>query len=208
MDVEQLEKLQQDGLISRYTLIVYDSGSLAFCTPGSAELHFVTNGMGIEPNQYPLAGSLTIGEPGGIGLPTLLQQVGDLVITRDLAEEYALHLGDTITLSDLRTGIPLQAAIRGIAYNTTNHQGGTLYYSIDTAQALAGGEPILNVAIANTPQVGAASSTLIDNGWRWPQTAWVNSSWEQESTEALNLPEKRTCYHLLAARSVRQSLME
>jgi putative ABC transport system permease protein len=165
IDVEQLDKLQQDGLISRYTLIAYNSGSLAFHTPGSAELHFVSNGMGIEPVKYPLAGSLTIGEPGSIGIPSLLEQVGDVVITRDLAEDYALHVGDTIFLSDLRAGIPLRAAIRGIAYDTPNHQGGKLYYSIATAQSLAGGQPVLNVAIANSSQVGAASRTLSDSGW-------------------------------------------
>jgi putative ABC transport system permease protein len=165
LDVEQLDQLQQDGLISRYTLIAYNSGSLAFHTAGSAELHFVSNGMGIEPDKYPLAGSLTIGEPGSIGLPSLLQQVGDVVITRDLAEEYALHVGDTIFLSDLHAGIPLQATIRGIAYDTPNHQGGKLYYTIATAQSLAGNRLVVNVAIANSSQVGAASRALSDNRW-------------------------------------------
>jgi putative ABC transport system permease protein len=165
MDVEQLDKLQQDGLISRYTLIAFNSGSIAFHTPGSAELHFVSNGMGIERDKDPLAGSLTIGEPGNIGLHTLLQEVGDVVITRDLAEEYRLHVGDPIVLSDLSTGIPLQAVIRGIAYDTPNHQGGKLYYTIATAQSLADGQQVLNVAIANSSQVGAASRALGNSGW-------------------------------------------
>ncbi len=166
IDTEQLDKLQQEGLISRFTLIAFNSGSIAFHTSGSAELHFVSNGMGIEPDKYPLAGPLTIGEPGNIGLPTLLQQVGDVVITRDLAEDYRLRVGDPIVLSDLSVGIPLQAVIRGVAYDTPNHQGGKLYYSIATAQALAGSQPVLNVAIANSSQVGAASIALSDSGWR------------------------------------------
>jgi putative ABC transport system permease protein len=165
IDAEQLDQLQQEGLISRYTLIAFTNGSLSFHTPGSAELHFVSNGMGIEPDKYPLAGSLTIGEPGSIGLPTLLQRVGDVVITRDLVEEYRLHVGDTIFLSDLSVGFPLQSVIRGVAYDTPNHQGGKIYYSIATAQALAGDEPVVNVAIANSSQVGSASSALSNSGW-------------------------------------------
>lgn len=162
---EQLNQLQQDGLISSYTLIAYNNGSIAFHTPGTAELHFVSNGMGIEPEKYPLAGSLTIGEPGSIGLPTLLQQVGDVVITRDLAEDFILHVGDTIILSDLRQGIPLTATIRGIAYDTPNHQGGKLYYTIATTQALAGGQPVINTVIVNSTQVGVTIEALSSNGW-------------------------------------------
>lgn len=161
----QLKQLQQDGLISRYTLIAYNSGSIAFHIPSSPELHFVSIGMGIEPEKYPLAGSLTIGEPGSIGLPTLLQQVGDVVITRDLAEDFRLHVGDTIILSDLRQGIPLTATIRGIAYDTPNHQGGKLYYTIATAQALVDSQPVINTAIVNSTQVGATIEALSSNGW-------------------------------------------
>ena len=134
--VDQLNSLQQAGEISRYTLIALNS-SIMFHTPGSGEMHFAGNGMGIEPDKYPLAGSLTIRDPGSTGLPTLLRQVGDVVITRDIAQEYDLKVGDPLVLADARVGAPVQATVRGIANDTPNHQGDKIYYTLETARQLA-----------------------------------------------------------------------
>ncbi len=163
-DIAQLDALQQSGEISNYTLIAFSS-SVMFHAPGSGDMHFVGTSLGVEPGKYPLAGSLTIGEPGNVGLPTLLQQVGDVVVTRDLAESNHLAVGDPIALADLRTGVPLEGTVRGIAYDTPNHQGDKIYYSLDTAQALAGGQPVVNTVIANSDQAPTVSGKLESAGW-------------------------------------------
>jgi putative ABC transport system permease protein len=134
-------------------------------------MHFAGTGMGIEPDKYPLAGSLTIGDPTSTGLPTLLQKAGDVVITRDLAERYNLKVGDRIVLSDLRVGAPLKGTLRGIAYDTPNHQGEKLYYSLATAQKLANGQPgiapqtAVNTVIVNTAHPETLIAKLESSGW-------------------------------------------
>ena len=163
--IEQLAELQRRGAISRYTLIAYNSSSIAFHAAGAGDLHFAGIGMGIQPDQYPLVGSLSIQEPGGAGLPALLQQVGDVVVTRDLALEYNLKVGDPLILADLRSGAPLEGRVRGIAYDTPNHQGDKIYYTIETAQKLASGQPVINTVIVNTGQAEAVTEELNSSGW-------------------------------------------
>jgi len=169
-DVDQLKTLQQNGEISAYTLIAFNNWSLMLRAAGSSEMHFVGTAMGIEPDRYPLAGSLTIGEPGNTGLTTLLQQVGDVIVTRDAAGDYGLKVGDPIVLSDLRTGIPVAGTVRGIAYDTPNHQGDKIYYSVETAQKLANGQPVVNTAMVNTAQPQRVVTALESSGWgvNWP----------------------------------------
>lgn len=170
-DIDQLQALQQSGEISRYTLIAYNNTSIMFRSAGSGEMHFAGTGMGIQPDRYPLAGSLAIGDPSSTGLPTLLHKVGDVVITRDLAARYNLKVGDPLVLSDLRDGVPLEGILRGIAYDTPNHQGEKLYYSIATAQKLANGQPgsaevtTVNTVIVNAAHPERVITKLESSGW-------------------------------------------
>jgi putative ABC transport system permease protein len=185
-DIEQLASLKEKGVLSQYTLIAY-SHSLTFRTPGSGEMHFVGNGLGVEPEKYPLAGALTIVEPGNIGLPSLLGQAGDVVVTRDVAEEYGLKVGQPLVLADLRTGAPVDGVIRGIASDTPNHQGDKIYYSLETARRLAGDQPVINTVIANTsgPQNAGSPQAALDalegSGWS------VNWAASQEDDRTANL---------------------
>jgi putative ABC transport system permease protein len=164
-DIAQLESLRQSGQISRYTLIAFNSSSIMFHTAGTGEMHFAGTGMGVEPLKYPLAGSLAIGEPGSVGLPTLLQRIGDVVVTRDIAERYNLKVGDPIVLADLRVGVPVAGTLRGIAYDTPNHQGEKIYYSIETARKLANGLPVVNTVILNAPHPESLRAKLEQGGW-------------------------------------------
>ena len=101
-DIDQLDALQQSGEISDYTLIALSS-SIMFHTSDSGEMYFAGGGFGVEPEKYPLAGGLQLGEPVNATLPTLLRQAGDVVVTRDLAEEHQLMVGDLIVLADARS---------------------------------------------------------------------------------------------------------
>ncbi len=162
--VEQLKAMQQSGEIARYTLIAYNS-LLMFHTPGSGEIHIASTAMGISPSEYPLAGALAIGQPADTRLTTLLQQVGDVVVTRDIAQEYNLKVGDPLVLADYQYGTPLTGTVRGIAYDTPNHQGSKVYYSVETAQKLANGMPVLNTVIANFSSANIDTQKLNDLGW-------------------------------------------
>jgi putative ABC transport system permease protein len=161
----QLQDLKQSGAISDYTLMDY-STSLAFHLPGSGELIFPSTGMGVDQEKYPLAGSLTIREPKNKPLTRLLVGAGDVVITRDLALEYHLKVGDEIYLSDLNLGRPLAGRIRGIASDTPNHQGSKVYYSHETANLLSGRESSANTVLVNAGDPQAVASTLENSGWR------------------------------------------
>jgi putative ABC transport system permease protein len=163
-DLTQLQSLQLSGEISSYTLIAFNS-SIMFHTPGDGEMHFAGSALGIEPDKYPQAGSLVIGMPASADLASSLQQVGDVIVTRDIAEEYNLQIGDHLVLSDLNVGVPLQGTLRGVAYDTPNHQGDKIYYSIATAQQLADGGPVIDTAMLNSPRAAALSATLENSGW-------------------------------------------
>jgi putative ABC transport system permease protein len=179
--VDQLQALQQAGKIDRFTLIAYNS-SLTFHLPGSGELHFIYNAYGVTPDEYPVIGTLSIGQPGSTSLPalsSLLEQVGDVVITRDLAQEYNLKLGDPIVLADLRFGTPVQGVIRGIAYDTPNHLGSKIYYTVATAQRLANSQQVFTVAMVNAADPGTLGSELSQSGWSVSFASGVAKNSEQ-----------------------------
>lgn len=170
--VEELKALQASGEIERFTLMAYTS-SLTLRRLDSGELIFVAAGMGIEPGVYPLAGTLALSEPGNVGASTLLQEPGDVLITRDIAEENNLHVGDRIVLADLHAGAPVAGHIRGIASDTPNHQGSKIYYTLETAQRLATGQPAINLALAMAADPAAVAEKLGASGWSVTTAAWL-----------------------------------
>lgn len=162
--VAGLDGLVRDGVLNDYTLVAYTS-SLTFHRPDSGELQFVSEGIGIDPAAYPPIGSLTVEGLDGAGLPTLLAESGDVLVSRDLALEYNLAVGDRLVLSDLNAGNPLQARIRGIVSDTPNHKGSKLYYSLATAAQLAGNDRSLNTVLATTSEPDTAKARLDSLGW-------------------------------------------
>ena len=160
-----LETLRQSGVIDRYTLLGYTS-NLTFRLPGSGELHFPSAGLGINPDNYPLVGGLTIGEPGNTGQAALLQEIGDVLVTYDLALEYDLQVGDELVLADHSVGASIPGRVRGIIIDTPNHQGSKMYYNLATAEALAASPRYLNTALLTSTNSAAARGLLEENGWR------------------------------------------
>ncbi len=170
--LRQLEDLQQSGAIEHFTLIGHTS-SLTYRLPGSGELHFAAGGLGIDPLEYPLAGALVVSEPGNVGAATLLQEVGDAIITRDIAEETGLRVGDRLVLADLGWGAAVAGWVRGIAADTPNHQGSKVYYTLATAQALTNGKPAANLVLVNAPRPEALVKKLRASGWQATSAAWL-----------------------------------
>ncbi len=159
-----LQALQAEGVIERY-LLAAQAGTLLWHLPNTGENHFASRGLGIDPAAYPLAGRLVLAVPENMGLPSVLAAAGDLVISRDLADTYGLAVDDTLVLADLDVGRPVSGVVRGIASDTPNHEGGRIYYTIATAEALAGGQRAVNVAVINAPQPQAALDRLLALGW-------------------------------------------
>jgi putative ABC transport system permease protein len=163
-DVAGLDQAVRDGVLDEYTLVAYTS-SLTFHLPDSGELHFPSEGIGIDPAAYPPIGALSVESPHSAELPALLAGEGDVLISRDLALEYDLAVGDSLVLSDLTAGQPLQVSIRGIITDTPNHKGSKLYYSLETAARLAGSERALNTVLATTSDPETARQRLKAAGW-------------------------------------------
>jgi putative ABC transport system permease protein len=163
--IAALDGLAQSRQIQRYTLIAYTS-SLTFHRPGSGELHFAAAGMGIDPANYPLAGAFQVSQPGNTGAATLIQRAGDLLVTRDIAREENLQLGDRLILADLAVGATVEGQIQGIVSDTPNHQGGKIYYSLETARILSSSHTPENTALVTAPNPTALIPTLEASGWR------------------------------------------
>jgi putative ABC transport system permease protein len=162
---EMLRSLHQAEKIQRYTLLAY-SDSLTFHQVNSGELYFPTAGFGVDVQKYPLAGPLTIENVGKHGLADLLSSPGDVLITRDIALDQGLGVGDTLVLSDLRVGVPVTGHIRGIVKDTPNHQGSKVYYNLATAEMLANGGRILNTALLLANDPPGLIPDLQTSGWR------------------------------------------
>ncbi|NMB90716.1 MAG: FtsX-like permease family protein [Chloroflexi bacterium] len=160
----RLQELQQAGAIEGYTLLAYTS-SLAFHKPGSGELSFVSAGLGIDPLAYPPAGQLTIGEPANTGLATLLQGEGDILVTRDLAIDHDLAVGDRLILADTTVGATLECQVRGIIADTPNHQGSKIYYALPSAARLANTPQVLNTALVTAGDPPVLARILEEEGW-------------------------------------------
>lgn len=160
-----LQTLQEEGVIERFTLIAYSS-ALMLRAPGVEEAIMPATGMGVDPAVYPLAGALRLAENTSGGLDVLLAEPGSVIITKDLALEYDLQVGDPLVLADLRSGAPLAGAVRAIAVDTPNHQGSKVYYSLETAEQLAGWERAANTVLVNAPDSAAAKVRLEQSGWR------------------------------------------
>ena len=163
--IAALDELVQQGLLEKYTSLAYTS-TLAFHLPDSGELNFISAGMGITADEYPPIGELVLEDADSPALSVLLSDLGDIMISRDLAMQYHLAAGDTIILSDLNSGAPVEAHIRGIIVDTPNHKGDKIYYSLATAQALAGSDRILNTVLATTQKPEKAEAALDSQGWR------------------------------------------
>lgn len=160
----ELRALQESGEIQDYLLIAQNF-NLVFSFPGSGEVHFEAGGYGIDPQKYPLAGSFVVSKPGNIGPESLLQSPEDVLVTRDIADDYDLQVGDPIRLSDYETGAVAEGVVRGIVSDTPNHQGSKIYYTLAMAERLAGGRRAVNVAVALADDPEHPAERLNESGW-------------------------------------------
>lgn len=162
-DLEQFEAWRQDGLIAAYTPISWGSASY-LRTPANGRAVFISRAMGIDPATYPLVGELVLREPAGATAADVLQNPTDVMITRDLAAEQNLHIGDTILLAG--EGTPTLLTVAGIIAATPTQQGDSVFYSLETARLIENREAVVTTIPVVWGSVPDAPQTLIDSPYQ------------------------------------------
>lgn len=162
-DLAQIEQWHQDGLIADYTLLSFGSANY-LRTPTNGRVTFLQFGTGIDPKTYPLTGNLVLREPAGAQAADVLRNPSDALITRDLADQLGVRLGDRILLSGNST--PFKLNITGIVGATPGQVGDSVFYSLDTAQLIENREDVITAISVNWGRVPNAEQTIIDSPYR------------------------------------------
>jgi predicted lysophospholipase L1 biosynthesis ABC-type transport system permease subunit len=162
-DLDQIETWQQQGLIEDYTLI--SNGSAAYLrTPTNGHVTFLVRALGIDPLTYPLTGNLVLLEPAGADAADVLRAPTDVLVTRDIADQRGLHVGDSILLSG--DSIPIQLTIAGIVGAPPTHIGDSVFYSLTTARLIENREDVVNSISVNWGTAANAEQTVIDSPYQ------------------------------------------
>ena len=161
-DLEQIETWQQQGLIADYTLV--SNGSPIYLrTATNGHVSILFNALGIDPATYPLVGELVLREPAGATAADVLKNPTDVLVTRDIADNREIHLGDTVTISGDST--PIQLTVAGIVGATPTQQGALVYYSLETARLVEKRDDVINMAAVNWGSAPNADQTIIDSAY-------------------------------------------
>ncbi len=188
--VEQFEAWQESGVVERYAVYYSsNSGPLILTTPGSGRVSFVRNAIGFEAGGYPLLGEIVVGDPAGAAATDLLRQPGDVIITKDLAEERGVSVGDTVLVGSEMGGAPEPLQVAGIATNTPNYQGASLFFNLETARLLTGhSNPLttVNVIWADEASGDTALEELLSSGW-YAHTPDMLSERNRQMRDMMNL---------------------
>lgn len=159
-DMEQIEAWHEQGYIAEYTPV--SDGSAAYLrTPTNGRVTFVLNARGIDPATYPLVGELVLREPAGASAADVLQNPTDVLVTRDIADERGLRIGDSILLSGSST--PIELTVAGIVGATPDQQGDSVFYALDTARLIENRENVINTISATWGSAPDAAQTVIDS---------------------------------------------
>ncbi len=160
----EFEALRESGQVTAFMPLAHDN-SVTLRTRDSGELHFIDMGIGIDPQLYPLVGDFVMQEPGGIEAAELLKQSGDVVVTRDLAQELGLSVGDSIHVGSLNRGRAIEALVRGIVGQTPDGYGSRVYYNLETAQQLEGNETHIDSIVLTATDPDAVQAIYEEKGW-------------------------------------------
>ena len=145
-DLAQFETWKQEGILADYTFV--SNGSATYLrTPTNGRVTLLLDAEGIDPSVYPLTGDLVLREPAGASAAEVLQNPTDVLITRDVADQRGLHVGDSVLLSGDST--PIQLRVAGIVGATPSQRGSSVFYSLDTARLVENREDVVNLVMAN-----------------------------------------------------------
>ncbi len=135
--IADLDRLKAAGQIAVYTLTAENPAS--FLKPAnSGHAHaLIGQRMGVDPATYPLVGRFVFSTPTTT-LAQALATPGDALITRDLAQNIGLAVGDHFSLSGAPGTAPTDLRVAAIATDTPRHIGDSVYYSLATARRVSG----------------------------------------------------------------------
>lgn len=181
-DLAQMKTWQEQGLIADYSPL--SNGSAAYLrTPSNGRVTFLRGAFGIDAATYPLTGHLILREPSGATAADVLKNPKDVLVTRDLADQRGLRLGDPVLLSG--DSIPIQLTVAGIVDATPTQQGASVFYSLETARLIENRQDVINRILINWGTAPDAERTIVDS----PYDVYVAVSREEivESSSTTNL---------------------
>ncbi len=160
--LDLLDALQADGVITAYSPVNEIYGML-MRTATSGKVRFIERGVGINPLVYPLVGEMVIASPQGKSFAELLSETGATLITRDLASQHELSIGDVLRLANY-DGKPLgrELVVTGIIEDTPQHRGQRIFYNLATAEALSEYD---NYAVIVTDDIPSAQNYFLSQGF-------------------------------------------
>lgn len=164
-DFAQLDELQASGDITGYSP-VRQQYTVLIRTVENGHANMIDYAIGIDPQTYPIAGDLTINAPEGESLANLLREKNSVVITRDVAQQTGLEIGDTITIAQYDgTVMPEPLQITGIIGITPNHMGQRIYFNLETAVAIAKRPDAFQYALVSTETIDNTAEQLSGQNW-------------------------------------------
>ena len=166
-DLAMLDQMQSDGILDAYTPLAAGLWH-AMKLDGSGRVHLVMNVTGVDPATYPLEGSLTLREPADAALADVLAMPGSAAVTRDLADQDGLAIGDWMTLSDESGSNPVRLQVTAILQSVPDRMGDRILYSLETAKMVTGREaPVTSASLRLPPGTDPAPlvEQLSAEGW-------------------------------------------
>ena len=128
---------------------------------GIGRLTLVSRVLGVDPGAYPVVGPLRLRDGT---LAEALAAPDAAVVTRDLARTLGLAVGDRIKLAAGVGAPPLRLVVRGVADQTPDRVGSTVYVPLATAAAAAPGPVVASVLVA-APDPARVVAAARAAGW-------------------------------------------
>lgn len=163
-DLARLDTLRRQGWLAAYTPLAVGQAPY-LRAEGSGRVYLVSRVYGVDPAVYPLVGAVVLEAPQGASPADVLGPPEAAVVSRDLARRMELGLGDAFSLAGGPGAPPLALRVAGIARDTPDHFGGTVYYGLATARRLAGSEAVAAQALVTWGPRGDAGARLEQAGF-------------------------------------------
>ena len=154
------ETLRAQGTITSYTALNSASGQFHVTTNGASRFFQVD---AVNPEQFPLAGTITMSNPANGSLSALLHD-NTVVVTNTMAQMLGLKKGDTEQLYT-RDGRSMRVTVGGIMQSTGAFRGSILLINLAdfAAQPAANGQPFTyNTIYANVPAHSDANAAAAE----------------------------------------------
>ena len=167
-NIAEVAQLKTAGKVTAYNPTAEQYG-LKLKRPGSATMTYVDKAVGIEPAVYPILGQVRLGQGSPASLAQAVASPGSAAVTRDIADDQGLKVGDTFLVSNDTDIAPFSLRVAGIVVATPDSAGNKIFYSLETARQLENRQDVVNYIQLNwAPGVDSAAleAQLKSSGWR------------------------------------------